>query len=390
MASSSLDPIKDGGTGAPSSSSNNPTPLSFPSATFAKLTPRPFLLAHLEAETPPNSSSTSPSTGIQRPNGRGLSEFRPVSVHLSSLTHTEGSATVRCGQTTVVCGIKAKILYSKKVAKVTKNPLRKRSRKPETDIQSKNLVVPNVELSTGCTPAHLPGQPPSRLAQTITARIQSLLRTTRLIPDEDLRIYHQPLPKTFVTSSAAVDLPPKVIKAWWTLYIDVVFLALDGNAFDAAWLAVFGALVDLRLPNAKWDPARRVVLCSDSPRATKRLNLKRCPAALTFTVFTNRQPGGGVKIDQLKGNNNENGKEKKEGDYWILTDPDAFEEELCLESITITIDVQMGTKGLKIVKVEKAGGGVVGKENLRDLVRVAQDRWMQWFGVLGTEMKKRS
>lgn len=42
-----------------------------------------------------------------RPDGRGLLEFRPVSINIGTVTTAEGSAVVRVGNTTVICGVKA-------------------------------------------------------------------------------------------------------------------------------------------------------------------------------------------------------------------------------------------------------------------------------------------
>lgn len=42
-----------------------------------------------------------------RPDGRSLNEFRPMSINVKSLHNADGSAIVKIGNTTVVCGIKA-------------------------------------------------------------------------------------------------------------------------------------------------------------------------------------------------------------------------------------------------------------------------------------------
>ena len=49
------------------------------------------------------------------------------------------------------------------------------------------------------------------------------------------------------TDSSSRTLPPKTLcispgKAVWAIYIDVVCINFDGNAFDAAVLAVMAAL----------------------------------------------------------------------------------------------------------------------------------------------------
>nr|XP_020634091.1 exosome complex component RRP43-like isoform X3 [Pogona vitticeps] len=42
-----------------------------------------------------------------RPDGRDLGEFRTTTVNIGSITTADGSALVKLGNTTVVCGIKA-------------------------------------------------------------------------------------------------------------------------------------------------------------------------------------------------------------------------------------------------------------------------------------------
>src|SRR6202000_1433633 len=117
--------------------------LSFPRETFAKLTPGPFLKAHLKQPNP------------IRPCGRLPEEFRRPTVNLGSLTHSNGSAVVRCGDTAIVCGVRAEVLLSSDIP-----------RPPSDDLDDNELVeelgllVPNLEMSTGCSPAQLPGNPP--------------------------------------------------------------------------------------------------------------------------------------------------------------------------------------------------------------------------------------
>jgi exosome complex component RRP43 len=44
-----------------------------------------------------------------RPDGREASEWRDLFVHLGSISTADGSALVRLGETTIVCGVKAEI-----------------------------------------------------------------------------------------------------------------------------------------------------------------------------------------------------------------------------------------------------------------------------------------
>lgn len=371
---------------APSSTSHS---LSFPAQAFAKLSPHPFLHAHL-------SSSNSPV----RPSGRSPSDTRPPTLHTGSLSHARGSAVVRIGDTAAVCGVRGEILLTKDIADwkhpsdvnappslySASNAEEEKLKSHANEIARLNLLVPNVELSTGCSPAHLPGSPPSDLAQTLSHRVLSLLHISQLLSVDDLRVWYHP-PST----SAAAALAPNPnnpdamvveeddqqekaeeakaeIKAYWCLHITILFISLDGNPFDAAWGALLAALRDTRLPRAWWDADSEMVLCSPNATEAHKLRLHGLPIPLTFGVFVadgqDRMlgPGGG-------------GKEKK--DSWILADMDAFEEGCVREEVCVVMD------GEVVVRLEKGGGGVVGMGEMRGLVERAQERWREWKGVLG-------
>ncbi|KAF1991565.1 exoribonuclease family protein [Aulographum hederae CBS 113979] len=339
--------------------------LTFPPELFATLSPSPFLLAHLSS-----SSST-------RPNGRTSSTFRKPTVNTNSLSHCNGSAVVRLGNTACVCGIRAEILPSSDVANPSYIPTSLTPESPDTnmadddadnedediddgpEMASLNLLVPNIELSTGSSPAHLPGNPPSTLAQSLSQRLLDLLHSTRLIRAKDLRILYQP---PLLEDDEEPDAEPTVeVKAYWVLYIDILFISLDGNAFDAAWGSVLAALKNTKLPKAWWDQDLGSILCSDAVAEANELTLRGLPVAATFAVFDTRRGKG------MKG---------KTGS-WVLADPDTFEEAQCEESVTVVVD-----DGGRIRRIEKSGGGVVGKAHLRDLVELSQRRREEWKQVL--------
>ena len=66
-----------------------------PTLQFRTLQPEEFYREHLEAR--------------ERPDGRGLLERRPVTISRGHLGTADGSAVVKCGQTSVVCGIRAEL-----------------------------------------------------------------------------------------------------------------------------------------------------------------------------------------------------------------------------------------------------------------------------------------
>jgi exosome complex component RRP43 len=154
------------------------------------------------------------------------------------------------------------------------------------------------------------------------------------------------------------------VKAFWTLYIDILFISLDGNPFDAAWAAVVSALKDVRLPKAYWDADREMILCEDSVSDSKRLKLRGLPIAVTALVFRAKE--------QLQG------RDKK---HWILMDPDTFEEGLCDETVTVVVDC--GGENTTLSGISKSGGAIVGKDQMTEIVGLAERRWNELSKLLG-------
>lgn len=311
--------------------------LSFPRDTFAKLTPRPFLLAHLRQPAP------------IRPNGRKTNEFRLPTINTGSLTHSNGSAVVRVGDTAVVCGIRGEILMASDIP----HPPSKDS--DETNmVEDLGLIIPNLELSTGCSPAHLPGNPPTSLAQSLSYRISSMLNDLNVVDMSSLRInYTQPPTE----EDSSDDEPQVVTKAYWALYVDILCLALDGDPFDAACLAVSAALQDTTLPKAWWDPDQETVLCSPLSSEGSRLNLAGLPIVSSFAVFTTSSPL----------------RKREDAQSWVIADPDSFENDVCDEALTI-VSVPSSTGSRFISRIESGGGSFMGIDVMRQCVREAERR----------------
>ncbi|KAF2281410.1 uncharacterized protein EI97DRAFT_410237 [Westerdykella ornata] len=354
-----------------------PAPLSFPRPIFAALSPHPFLRAHLTSTAPvadrkSGAKGASKRQGI-RANGRTPSESRTPQVHTGSLTHCNGSTVVRLGNTVAVCGVRAEILKAEADVEVTEKVDEDEDGGDDDDAEEElralGLLVPNFEISTGSTPLLLPGNAPSAFAQTLTARVRNLLLATKVVRMRDLRILYTPS----IDEEGVGGTRRKVVKGYWTLYIDTLFVSLDGCAFDAAWLAILAALRDTRLPRAYFDEEFEDILCDDDPAQARRLRLRGLPVPSSFAVFEAGETG-----DE---DDDEEGADK----MWILSDPDAFEEQVCREAVCVVVDLdrRTGGRGMVVRKIEKSGGGVVGRREMRGLVEMAWERWKVWREVLG-------
>lgn len=396
--------------------------------TFAKLTPHPFLLANLQQQqqqqqSAPHDASAAAATKPRAPtrtNGRKPHEPRALKINASSLSHAHGSAMVRIGDTSVICGVRGELLpvthiphfrplTSSPAPHETNETTRKTTTTATTttdeeaaadadagarEMRDYDLLVPNIELATGCAPQFLPGQPPSTLAQTLSTRVYTLLHGARVLDVEDLRVWYNntTLPSNTSTggkgegegegegkaAGEGVDVDvdePAEVKAYWTLYIDVLFVSLDGNPFDAAWVAILAALRDTKLPRAWWDADREMVLCSR--REEKALRVTGLPVACTAVVLTEREreaaagaaaaPAAPAAVGQGKGG---------QGGVWILVDPDREEEKLCEESITIVVDKSAGDT--RIRGIEKVGGRTLGPREIRQIAGLAETRWEEF------------
>jgi exosome complex component RRP43 len=341
-------------------------PYATPSAAMPLVSPHALLYTSLSQDPPIRCSS------------RLCSQCRPISINTSSLTHANGSTLIKIGQTTAVCGVRAEILPIHEIAnfRVNKNLSSQPSSadededSPKSDaiIRNHNLLVPNLELSTGCSPFHLPGSPPSQEAQSLSQRLLSLLHTSRLVRPSDLCIYDESITDLEQQLSETDAPPEKKLKAFWTLYIDTVIINHDGNLFDTCALAMFSALKDTLLPKAWWDADLESVTCSPELSKARRLRLRGCPVPLSFSVF---------RSHKLEEDGGKAGKTTEE----VLYDPDAFEEGCCAERGCVIVDLDR-KGGFVVVKIEKYGGGVLGREGLRQLVEKAGDRWKEWQQVL--------
>lgn len=293
---------------------------------------------------------------------------------------------VRIGDTSVICGVRGELLPVTHIPQWrTPKTRAERETLSEAEIRAEgaaemrdyDLLVPNIELATGCAPQFLPGVPPTTLAQTLSTRVFTLLHSDGggaegLLDVDDLRVWYMPPDVTKTTDEdvkmaddqeeeAAATEPE--LKAYWTLYIDVLFISFDGNPFDTAWVAILTALRDTKLPKAWWDADREMVLCSRTEG--KPLQVTGLPVATTAVVVNEKEK---ESTDQ--------------GKTWILVDPDRSEEAICEESITVIVDRSRGDT--RIRGISKYGGRVLGPKDIRKVVGLAEKRWEEVSRVLLT------
>ncbi|KAL2023592.1 hypothetical protein VTK56DRAFT_2200 [Thermocarpiscus australiensis] len=369
--------------------------LTFSRPVFAKLSPHPYLLRNLSpaaSASPSDGPASAAAAAAARTNGRAPHEARPFHVNFSSLSHAHGSALVRTGDTTVICGVRGEVLPVERIPQFRPRGYtttgtdrndgdgdgdRDRDgddgRGGKEELKDYDLLVPNIELATGASPQFLPGVPPTALAQTLSTRVYSLLHATGLVQARDLRIWYRPGKEEGEDTRMGEgegeedggeerEERERVV-AYWVLYIDLLFVSFDGNPFDAAWAAVVAALRDTRLPVARWDPDREMVVCSRTER--RKLNVTGLPVACSAAVFLEKEHGetGGT------------GARPGENRHWILLDPDRLEESLCREVITMVVDCSEGETRVK--SIEKQGGTVLGRELIRGFAGVAERRWQE-------------
>ncbi|XP_055534071.1 exosome complex component RRP43-like [Wyeomyia smithii] len=180
-----------------------------------------------------------------RPDGREIGDLRPLAINFNSIKTADGSAIVKIGNTTVVCGIKAELAPPKPV-------------EPES-----GFLIPNIEISPLSSPKYRPG-PPSEEAQVYTCSLADAILNSGCVNLKDLCITKE--------------------KLVWALYCDLVCLDHDGCVFDASVVALVAALHTLKLPQLKHnaDTDEREVLENED---CVPLRLSSIPVTTSFAAF---------------------------------------------------------------------------------------------------------
>lgn len=138
-----------------------------------------------------------------RPDGREIDKFRPIILNINSIGTADGSAIVKIGNTTVVCGIKAQLAP------------------PNTSEPENGFIITNIELTSLCSSKFRPGAPTEE-AQVYAYSLAEIIKNSNCINIKDLCIVKE--------------------KLVWVLYCDITCLDHDGSVLDAALIALIAAL----------------------------------------------------------------------------------------------------------------------------------------------------
>src|SRR5512137_1492726 len=146
----------------------------------------------------------------KRLDGRGLSDYREMTIEEGLIERAEGSARIRLGKTDVLVGVKIA------------------TGEPFPDTPNDGVLTVNAELVPLASAAFEPGPPD-----------ENSIELARIV-DRGIR------------ESKAIDSSKLVIEAGkkvFVVFVDVYVLNHDGNMIDAAALAAVSALMNTKMPN---------------------------------------------------------------------------------------------------------------------------------------------
>ncbi len=173
-----------------------------------------------------------------RIDGRGLKDFRKVSIEFGVAGRADGSAGVKIGNTYVMVGVKAEI------------------GKPFPDTPNEGVLMVNAEFVPLASPSFEPG-PPDENAIELARVVDRGIRRSEAIDLKELCI-----------------IPGEKV---WILWVDIYVLDHSGNLMDAASLAALAALMDTKIPEVKIEGDQ--VIKTENRHS---LNLRDYPLSVTI------------------------------------------------------------------------------------------------------------
>jgi exosome complex component RRP42 len=174
----------------------------------------------------------------ERIDGRGLLDYRPISVILSPIRKAEGSALVKLGKTQVIAGVKLELGT------------------PFKDRPNEGVLQVHAEFVPLASPSFEPG-PPDENAIEVSRVIDRSLREPRAIKLEELVIE-----------------PGRVA---WVVYNDIYLIDHDGNIVDTSMLASMLALATTKMPK---------LIKTESGQYTLDPNTRETPLPINLLVAT--------------------------------------------------------------------------------------------------------
>ncbi|KAI6647307.1 Complex component RRP43 [Oopsacas minuta] len=178
-----------------------------------------------------------------RPDGRKLNEYRYLNIGIGSISTADGSAVLKIGKTTVICGVRAQL---------TNPPILK----PNHGYLVINVDIPGI--SKGLTKYTNDDE-----AYTISQIIQEMVSNSKMLDLKSLGIEHK--------------------KLSWVLFCDIIICNNDGNALDACLLALVGALKNTRLPHVTVDEDEDIPIVNSVTK--HELVLREIPVCVTAAMF---------------------------------------------------------------------------------------------------------
>jgi exosome complex component RRP42 len=180
----------------------------------------------------------------KRLDGRGLVDYREMTIEEGLIERAEGSARIRLGKTDVLVGVKIA------------------TGEPFPDTPNDGVLTVNAELVPLASAAFEPGPPD-----------ENSIELARIV-DRGIR------------ESKAIDSSKLVIEAGkkvFVVFVDVYVLNHDGNLIDASALAAVSALVNTKMPNYQIEEGEVKIKPGYSP-----LPLKSHPITVTLAQINGK------------------------------------------------------------------------------------------------------
>jgi len=234
----------------------------------------------------------------ERADGRAIDQYRDISIETGIISKAEGSARVKIGNTQVIVGTKPQI------------------GEPFPDTPDIGVLMTNCEMLPMADPSFEPG-PPSEASVELARVVDRCIRESEMVELEKL----------------CIEKGKKV----WMVFIDLHIIDYDGNLFDAATLAVLAALMDTKIPVAKYENDEIII----DEESTIDLPLKDKAYMCTFVKIGNK----------------------------LVLDP-ILEEEAILDA-RLSIGI---TESGQICAMQKGGAHPLSKEEILEAVKIAYSK----------------